>query len=427
MTAARREIRLLATAGLGLLTIWLTVTLRPIEPREHALRVGGRPPATASAETGPAAENAVGTDISSMNVAPDPMSSATASASLRPALESLEAGEYEKARRLAEPVARAGDPAATHLIGYLHEKGLGVKKDPARAAGYYREAADAGDPDARLALGLLYLAGLGVDRDAAEAARWFSLAAKKGDVRAMIRLGALYTDGLGVARDRTEGLRLFEAAAAKGDPHAAFLAGMAFLGDGEAAPDYVAAGDYLARAARAGHGAAAYHLALLFRAGVVGAAGGEGTGDDATRDHEARDKQSRDKENAGKAVLLMRAAADAGHPPAMTAMGLYVHEGEARAGEAGGAPADWFERAASAGDLQGTFLYAVALANGDGRPRDVKEARRRAREVLQNAAADDALRAEVERFLATLKESALNESSKTPSAPPAPSVAALRD
>jgi TPR repeat protein len=36
--------------------------------------------------------------------------------------------------------------------------------------------------------------------------------------------------------------------------------------------------------------------------------------------------------------------------------------------------ADWFEKAARAGDPQGQFFYAVALAEGDSRPKNPGEA-----------------------------------------------------
>ena len=71
-------------------------------------------------------------------------------------------------------------------------------------------------------------------------------------------------------------------------------------------------------------------------------------------------------------VLLFQEAAFSGFPEAMTAMGLLVHQG---ADGAGLSTADWFEKAARAGDAQGQFLYAVALKEGDGRERNPSEAR----------------------------------------------------
>jgi len=62
----------------------------------------------------------------------------------------------------------------------------------------------------------------------------------------------------------------------------------------------------------------------------------------------------------------MRDAAEAGFAPARVGLGLLLHDGAA--GE--DRPADWFARAAEAGDPQGMFLYAVALSQGDGRERD---------------------------------------------------------
>ena len=50
-----------------------------------------------------------------------------------------------------------------------------------------RALAEAGATEAQYILGVIYETGLGVPRDAAEAARWYRLAAEQGDAWAQLR------------------------------------------------------------------------------------------------------------------------------------------------------------------------------------------------------------------------------------------------
>lgn len=258
------------------------------------------------------------------------------------ALTALAAGDYEKAKAIAEPLAAAGDPAADHLLGYLHEKGLGVRPDIGAALRHYGDAALKGNANAQIALGLLAYEGGGVYPDYERAAGWFRLAAAQGDPRAEVRLGLLYAEGAGVAQNSVAAANLFGRAASKGDAEGQFWLGLSWLNGDGLPQSYAKAAKSFEAAARQGHGEAAYHLALLHEAPALGAP------------------------DADKAARLMRAAAESGHAPAFAAMGLMIHRGDAM-----GLAADWFEKGARAGDPQSAFLYAVALSEGDGRPKDV--------------------------------------------------------
>ena len=55
---------------------------------------------------------------------------------------------------------------------YLYDFGKGVAADPARAAEFYKIAAEGGNVDAQEALGRMYFFGQGVAQDYAEAAKW---------------------------------------------------------------------------------------------------------------------------------------------------------------------------------------------------------------------------------------------------------------
>jgi hypothetical protein len=80
---------------------------------------------------------------------------------------------YETALKVWMPLASEGDPVAQTYVGEIHEKGLGVPPDYAKAADWYRRAADAGSARAAVNLGYLYEHGLGVPRDAAQATHWY--------------------------------------------------------------------------------------------------------------------------------------------------------------------------------------------------------------------------------------------------------------
>jgi hypothetical protein len=254
-------------------------------------------------------------------------------------------GQYAKARALAEPLAEEGDAAANHLLGYLYERGLGVKKDISAALRHYGDAAIKGSADAQVALGLMAFDGNGVYPDYERAAGWFRLAAAQGDPRADVRLGIMYAEGVGVSRNAVAAAHHFAKAAARDDADGEFYLGLARLnGDGVEQSYPKAAADFQ-RAAAKGHGEAAYHLALLYEGAALGAP------------------------DTDKAAAYMKKAAEAGYARAFAAMGLIVHRGDAK-----GLAADWFELGAETGDPEATLLYAVALSEGDGRAKDPRAA-----------------------------------------------------
>ena len=73
--------------------------------------------------------------------------------------------------------------------------------------------AEAGDGEAQLALAGLYMQGVGVGRDPARAAQWYLRAARQGLVMAQLNLGDLHARGLGVRRDPVQAYRWLELAA----------------------------------------------------------------------------------------------------------------------------------------------------------------------------------------------------------------------
>ena len=86
-------------------------------------------------------------------------------------------GDYNRAARELEPAARAGNPHAAALLGFLYEQGFGEPQAYPAAANLYFQGAEQGDVFAQAALGLMYDKGHGVPQDFVLAYKWLNLAA----------------------------------------------------------------------------------------------------------------------------------------------------------------------------------------------------------------------------------------------------------
>jgi TPR repeat protein len=86
-------------------------------------------------------------------------------------------GDYNRAARELEPLARRGNARALALLGYLYEHGFGEPQAYPAAADLYAEGAMRGDPFAQARLGLMYDKGHGVPQDFVLAYKWLNLAA----------------------------------------------------------------------------------------------------------------------------------------------------------------------------------------------------------------------------------------------------------
>lgn len=89
--------------------------------------------------------------------------------------------------------------------------------DPERLVQVLSTAAEAGSTQARSQLGDIYRAGELVPQNLRLAARWYREAGR-GDGHALNMLGRMYFEGLGVDQDRDEAIALLHQAAALGTP-----------------------------------------------------------------------------------------------------------------------------------------------------------------------------------------------------------------
>lgn len=93
---------------------------------------------------------------------------------------------------IAPPIADSNSESASlteqmgiHTAGVNSELGRGTPQDLAKAAKWYRQAAELGYADAQNDLAKLYDDGRGVPQDNVQAYVWYSLAADGGNSRAV--------------------------------------------------------------------------------------------------------------------------------------------------------------------------------------------------------------------------------------------------
>ncbi len=103
----------------------------------------------------------------------------------------------------------------TETIGYAFETGWMGASDYAKAAEWYRRAADQGDTHGLTALGRLYEGGYGFAKDEAQAAKLYREAGEKGDSAGMTGIARALLFGRGIAKDEAEAVVWFKKAAEK--------------------------------------------------------------------------------------------------------------------------------------------------------------------------------------------------------------------
>ncbi len=135
-------------------------------------------------------------------------------------LDAYRQGDFSVARRAWEAAAGTGDARAQFMLGHMVQNGQGQPWSNARAAEWYRLAAEQGMPEAQVALADLYLRGLGVPPEPQTAAQWLLAAARSGHAEAQLAYGELLLHGQGVQRDFAEALSWFESAASLGSVRA---------------------------------------------------------------------------------------------------------------------------------------------------------------------------------------------------------------
>jgi TPR repeat protein len=248
------------------------------------------------------------------------------------------------------PLAQQGDASAQFDLALFYSSGEGNCHNPARAAFWFRKAADGGHRGAEYNLGWIYQSGRDLPQDFAQAASWYRKAAEQGYSRAEFSLAGLYEDGMGVPQDGSQAVFWYRKAAEQGHPEAEFKLGWLCENNLRGAPsDHAQAAVWYRKAAERGHVEAAFKLAEMCESSV-------GVSQDYVQ-----------------AALWYRKAADQGNADAAFRLarlyltGTGVPKDDAQA-------ASWFRKAADHGNIDAQRQLASLNKDGWSASRDSNHA-----------------------------------------------------
>lgn len=166
-----------------------------------------------------------------------------------------------------EKAAESGDAIGAYNFAVCLAEGVGVERDDARAAQWFRRAADH-IVNAQYRYGRILAEGRGVPQNFEEARHWLQQAANTNMLEALLDLAALKLQGRGGPRDDQGASELFERAAAQGNADAMFALGALFGGGHEVETDRARSLSWYQQAAERKHPRAALMLGKYLRAGI---------------------------------------------------------------------------------------------------------------------------------------------------------------
>ncbi|KAJ6500324.1 hypothetical protein C8R45DRAFT_896238 [Mycena sanguinolenta] len=140
--------------------------------------------------------------------------------------------DHERAYHLYLQAAKQNHAAASYRVAVCNEIGAGTRREPSRAASFYRKAASLGDTPAMYKLGMILLHGsLGEPKNPREAINWLRRAAEQADEdnpHALHELGLLHEVGEHVPQDHVASKNLFTRAAHLGYTQSQFKLGQCY-------------------------------------------------------------------------------------------------------------------------------------------------------------------------------------------------------
>jgi TPR repeat protein len=274
----------------------------------------------------------------------------------------------------AQPLAQAGQSAAQLCLGYQYERGIGVVRDYAAAAAWYRAAAAQGDGNAAHRLAYLVARGLGVAPNLAQAEHQMRTQARELRVAPAAPAPASQAAPSG-------GDTMLADAASQID----FDAILALLKATRGTPDYEAALEVLQDAANKGHVDAQNELADRYSNGRgvrrdprLAALWWERAGEQGhvNAQWQAACMFSADRGLANdfpRALRWLEKAAAQGHPRALRKLGALYWEGKRVPGDRARA-VEFYKQAAAAGEMLAQALLGDCYAKGAGVKRDYTQA-----------------------------------------------------
>jgi TPR repeat protein len=135
-----------------------------------------------------------------------------------------DAKDFAGAAKVFQKLAEQGNPKGQYRVGYLYERGEGVRQSYDEAVRWYRKAADQGHAKAQNHLGVMYEDTIGVNENWAEAVRWYRKSAEQGEAEGQFNLGRAYQFGLAVPQNRQEAISWFDKAGDQGHDQANYFA-----------------------------------------------------------------------------------------------------------------------------------------------------------------------------------------------------------
>lgn len=222
--------------------------------------------------------------------------------------------DHERAYHLYLQAAKQNHAAACYRVAVCNEIGAGTKREPQRAAAFYRKSASLGDTAAMYKLGVVLLRGtLGEQPNSREAVGWLRRAAEQADVEnphALHELAMLYenpapTGGV-VPLDPQYAKELYTRAGLLGYAHSQYRLGQCYEhGNLACAVDPKRSIAWYTKAAEKGHSEAELSLSGWYLTGSEGVL----------------------KQSDSEAYLWARRAANKGLSKAEYAVGYYAEVG----------------------------------------------------------------------------------------------------
>lgn len=172
--------------------------------------------------------------------------------------------EPQLARRMWAALAEQGVADAAYKLGMVYDTAIGVERDAARAAYWYRRAAEDGNVHAQHNLAVAYANGDGVELDFNKALNWWKRSAAAGNADSQYNLGIVYAMGIhGVSRNINMAKKWWRKAAIKGDAMAQYNLGTIYVNGEDQITSYCEAMRWWEKSAAKGVQQASWALEVI--------------------------------------------------------------------------------------------------------------------------------------------------------------------
>ncbi len=265
-------------------------------------------------------------------------------------------------------IIRLGDdskaPADQNCMGLSYAHGLNHKKDLAKAAMWFRRAAEQNYAPAQSWIGFFHEKGYGVKADPAEAVKWYRKSADQNNADGLFHMGRAYENGIGVSKDLAQARTYYTKAQAAGARDASLA--LSNLGQAPAtltptqdqineglrlykAKDYAGAAKVFRKLADQGHPRGQYLLAYQYERG-------EGL-----------------RQSCDEAARWYRKSGDLGYAEAQNYLGM-MYENSICVKEDWAEAVRWIRKSAEQGNAEGQFLLGRVFQFGMMVPQNRQEA-----------------------------------------------------